>query len=1073
MIVTSTVDSVAGDYNEPVDLGIRSPGPPQPSADDLISAYKAYHPEPPPYYLATPDQPSQPPEQDLQQMQQQAYQTPQDSPDAIALRQLANAGLDSPLKVDEAAYQRRVTADPTVPDQYKTGAEGSIGSVQGSPHRTTLQAAADLANEPFRIAGDVIRPTANAVTDPLINALPEKVGPIPVAGPAEAARDFAVSSAPYAIPGTQTLGIAGMELQTAASLEAYKDGKIDGSQLTKALAVQLGPLVAMHVGPKVIEAGRASAGDLAGVLRSPDGAQLIERMKSEGGGGAPLNPGGEPVQPGQPAAGAEGAPKVSLPAGDNPPPPPEAQQSFGDMLNDTSKTVEQIVAEGRARGFSEQEIADGLRKMQQSVEAKQAVSPAAQLPPEAEKLGLGEPAASLPPEQQGHEPPVGGDLATRLERPAGQNSAMTPPEHQELIAALRDIIPTAADKNAELKTGRARQFGNRQDAINAALAEGKSNKEALQAGKRAMSGDILTRRNLMGVFTDERVDGYYGDIRTAENAGRITSPEAIAAHNGLDLLTTGTRSNGNHGPIMDHEAKAMSRVFGPDILGALPTAPAKMTAFQKWFAPIHIYRSWKTGMDDSFGFGQGWKIMFSDKGAFAKGKASGWKAALSDEQGAEAIMENLRQNSPTFIRGQSADRPLPIMTTGAGTNPAEEFLSPVTRRVPILSRGERSFTVGGNVMRQLALDRKAMLWERANPGKTVPDDVFQTMIDMVGQGTGWGHLSPTLLGEWKGPLSQTLFSARAKAALFQYPITLAKAMAPGADPTLRKMAAGDFAAWIAGNGAVLGAASGMASLAAYVGYSVPGGSGAQVNPLGKNFGQIKFGPQRFDIWQGASPIVRLVIQSALAAQQGDWKTPGKLGLNYGRNQLAPAPAIPADYFVGGGKNTVGVSQGSKEYWLNAASPLFIADAADSLKQLGPLGIPGALASFEGMRVNTYGNSASQDATAAVTALNDKLGQAGFQPITDRRATADKARADYIKKYGGTHAQDQAARDYYDKQASVKTYHTTINNDELKFWRGHKDLLKEVYDYNQGRASGSTGVALQITDKQVKQILGIR
>lgn len=529
------------------------------------------------------------------------------------------------------------------------------------------------------------------------------------------------------------------------------------------------------------------------------------------------------------------------------------------------------------------------------------------------------------------------------------------PEDRDLINGLAEIVPAMEDRASTLKAGRAAQFGRANAAYDQAISEGRTVKEAMAAERKAMAGEILHGEQLPEALTSpERVDYYYTRVRQSLDEGTITKGEYIAAKNGLDLLTEGARSNGDAHLIMGHEVKSLARVFGPAIESVLPATPAKMLLFAKIMAPAQLYRSMKTALDNSFGGGQGWKMLFSDRRSWWGGEKASWKAIITDEKGGEALLEQMRKNSPYYVRAQEAERPLGIMTLGGGAHPAEEFMSPITKHVPGMSRSERGFVVGGSVMRQNALDRKAALWKAANGGKEVPDDVFQRMIDMVNEASGWGNVQA--LGDWHAPLSQGLFSIRAKAALFQYPATIAKAVAPGADPTLRKMAAADFAAWIAGNGVIMGMSSGMAALAAYVGYNVPGGAGAQTNPLSKDFGKIKFGPQRIDIWQGYSPLVKLIIQSAAATKKGDWKRPGELGKNYTRNQLSPGFTIPSDYFLGGGKSITGDSMAGKDYWLNAVSPMFIADAAESLAALGVLGVPGALLSFKGVRVSTYEDS---------------------------------------------------------------------------------------------------------------------
>lgn len=667
---------------------------------------------------------------------------------------------------------------------------------------------------------------------------------------------------------------------------------------------------------------------------------------------------------------------------------------------------------------------------------------------------------------------------------AAPNASMVKSEHSELITALGRIVPSKEDRAAQLAAGRARQFGDRRYAIDTALAGGRTAQEAMGSGRGAMAGGLLDRKTLEGVFSSDRVDGYYRDVLDAERAGTITSGESIAVENALDLLTKGARKDGSKNPVMPHEVKAMSRIFGPEIEAVLPATPAQMTVFQKILAPFQIYRSYKTAFDDSFGFGQGWKILAADPKSWIKGKIAGWRGALGNEETAERVMEQLRADSPNFVRGQDAERPLGIMTTGAGTNPAEEFMSPLTEKIPGMSRSERSFVVGGSVMRQRALDQMVLIWEKANPEQSVPDDVFQQMIDIINSGTGWGDIN--YLGSYAPALQQTAFSMRAKSGLVQYPINLIKAATSG-DPTLRRIAAQQFASWMAMNAVVLGAASGVGALA------VEGAertTGAELNPYSPNWGKIVFGKQKIDIWQGYQPIARLIWQLATGKKQPPgYQSPTgvnrfDLPYNYIRAQLSPGATIVNDIIGSGrGRGILGDSVTGKDYWIDAAGPLFVGDAVESLKEYGLLGIPGAALAFEGIRLGTYGESEhSQDASAKDNAANEfrelakdtdayvSGGKVRFRTLDEgekaavpkiinalsasnrpegdfdtvselRSAVVDHLYKDYMtkNKVGAGEAKAQVGNNF-DALELVKNVEANIKAYRLNFWKEHPDLL---------------------------------
>lgn len=605
------------------------------------------------------------------------------------------------------------------------------------------------------------------------------------------------------------------------------------------------------------------------------------------------------------------------------------------------------------------------------------------------------------PPGAGGEPRPAGDL---LPSSATQTPAeMIPPENQLLLQTLQETMPSRQQRAAQLTAGRGRQFGERRTAIDTAIAQGKTPEEALTAGQQGMTGAILDRPDaLRDRFSPDHVQSYYKQVLDQEQGGQITSGESIAAKNGLDRLMNGTRSDGTANPVMPHEAEALARVLGPEFKDALPTTPEGMSLFDKVMAPFQLWRSFKTAFDDSFGLGQGWKeIPVNFKGWWKGTKEV--KAMLSDENLA-AAMEKMRNESPTFVRGQSAKRPLGIMETGGGPKAAEEFLSPVTKRVPLMNVSERRFVARGNIIRQTGLDAMNAMWEHANPGKQVPDDLFQLMVDIENHSTGWGNLKA--LGKYQSILTQTLFSARGKTALAQYPADLARAALSG-DGTLRKIAATRLATWIAMNGVVLASAN-VAGQAMGIG-------GVDINPLSTQFGQIKFGPQKIDIWQGYSPIVRAIIQTA----KGEQQKPGhiaaqsinrfKPGDVYARGQLSPLASLVYDVAIGQGRNAAGKSVLSRDYWYNQFVPLFVGDTVESLKLMGVAGVPGAVASFEGLRVNTYEPNESPAQIAKANA-EAQLKDAGYAP--DEQAWEKLATQYNKQQYGSYKDWKAAAYDYY-------------------------------------------------------------
>lgn len=254
---------------------------------------------------------------DVTAVQREAYRTTETAPNASGLRALAGvpaAGDAFPHALtigpkpltfirpnvsvaDMTPEERAVLArdaerlfleDPRVIEEYRRQAaagipQGSPGGIAGTPDMTSLEAAATLANEPFRIAGELIAPGVERVTNPVIDRLPERIGPAPVAGPAQAVRDFAVMAAPYAVPGTQVPGMAGLLLQVAALTDDYKSGKLAGDDYLKQMGMIAGPILAIGAAPQIARAASEIKLRAAARLQAPEIEAFKTRLASERG----------------------------------------------------------------------------------------------------------------------------------------------------------------------------------------------------------------------------------------------------------------------------------------------------------------------------------------------------------------------------------------------------------------------------------------------------------------------------------------------------------------------------------------------------------------------------------------------------------------------------------------------------------------------------------------------------------------------------------------------------------------------------------------------------------------------
>jgi len=276
-------------------------------------------------------------------------------------------------------------------------------------------------------------------------------------------------------------------------------------------------------------------------------------------------------------------------------------------------------------------------------------------------------------------------------------------------------------------------------------------------------------------------------------------------------------------------------------------------------------------------------------------------------QGAyEASVERLSK-SPNKVYRDIAK----VDITELGENAAkreEAFGSNIAESIPVLGRGvkatNRAFTGAINEMREWLfdymlkqVDRELLTEAGLKRGGT---EELERIGRFVNASTGRGNLGETLnqnaiLGQ---PL---LFAPRYLASQIQVPGSVFSKSA-----IVRKEAARQTAAFVGANTALLGAikASGVADV--------------ELDPRSSDFGQIRIGDRRYDVWAGMRPIATLIARTgAAAAGMENTKginSPTGPGTLYDkpaldvitaflRTKLAPIPGEVVNQYLG--KNIVG------------------------------------------------------------------------------------------------------------------------------------------------------------------------
>lgn len=280
----------------------------------------------------------------------------------------------------------------------------------------------------------------------------------------------------------------------------------------------------------------------------------------------------------------------------------------------------------------------------------------------------------------------------------------------------------------------------------------------------------------------------------------------------------------------------------------------------------------------------------------------------------------------------------------------ELFRANFVERVPYLGSlvraSGRNMTTFGNLVRTTLFDR----FIAENPNATRAE--LDGYADYLNAATGLGNLGA--FRQAAKILSVTFFSPRFTVSRVQTPLKLYKYWDM---PRVRKEIARDMTAVVATGMTTLG----LAALA---------GADASLDPRDTDFGKIRIGDTRVDIWGGFLQPARLVARiltratdrmqitgRGLTKEEKDID-PVEAMWRFFSFKLSPAVTIPQELLTG--KTAVGEETTPTETILRRLYPLYIDDIREAAKE-GNWGaaIASGAGAFVGLGVSTYDSSQDQ------------------------------------------------------------------------------------------------------------------
>lgn len=388
---------------------------------------------------------------------------------------------------------------------------------------------------------------------------------------------------------------------------------------------------------------------------------------------------------------------------------------------------------------------------------------------------------------------------------------------------------------------------------------------------------------------------------------------------------------------------------------------ANRTRYERWkdraIEVLNIPRTLMSSMDYSAPLRQGLVASVAHPGIAAKAAVEMFRQSVSQKR-FDRWFHDLRESPEFKVMEQSglyvSDPHDPRLSAKE-----EAFMNNLAEKIPLVGAlvkgSERAYVGYLNKMRVDLFNRFSE--PMAQRGETVENSPqkYKALADYINNSTGRGKLGESL--EKASPvLNSILFSPRLIASrinLLTNPIN--PRFYQKVPKEIRVMYAKDMLKFIGTGLSILA----LAKL-----------NGAQVedDPRSSDFGKIKSGDTRWDIWGGFQQYVRLIAQVAsgekkstvsgklkeLNGKQAFGESRSDVLGRFVRGKLAPVPSIIAD--ITSGRKTTGEDVTLKDEAVDHLLPLLYSDIHDAMKDNGvsslfTVGIPSTF----GVGVQTYSN----------------------------------------------------------------------------------------------------------------------
>lgn len=542
--------------------------------------------------------------------------------------------------------------------------------------------------------------------------------------------------------------------------------------------------------------------------------------------------------------------------------------------------------------------------------------------------------------------------------PPGQSNPPTDPI-QKLISALTEAKPLRGKQEALYREARAKQAGALSGIQGQAGGEQGFYKELGQ-----LKGPLpkVEYENIRKNFTQTELDTLFNKVKENDI---LTPFEKVNAQGALMKMLG---AEGGAVPTKS-ELALLSEIFPPELTKALlEKRPLIQKLMQEASDVLSLPRAFMATADFSAPFRQGVFLGPTHPKEFGSAFKSMFKYAFNPKA-YEGFQESLKTRPNAKLYREFG---LALSDTGSELSKREEsFMSTIPEKIPlfksIYKSSNRAYSGFLNKLRVDVFDN--MVDSVRKNGQDSPE-VIKDIAKFVNSATGRGDLGA--LSKHAEILNATMFAPRLVASRVNLLNPLYYA---GLNPTVRKEALKSLVGFVGTGATVLG----LAKL---------GGAEVGTDPRSADFGKIKIGNTRLDIWGGFQQYIKLVAQLT-SGQLVNSETGKVMTLGEGYNaatrkdiiirflESKESPIIGLVTALVTGQNNMGKPLNVPSEVISRFIPLIAQDIYDLYIDKGAKGVALAVPGMFGVGSQTYGKKELAQGT-------DQLGRPTSQirPVQD-------------------------------------------------------------------------------------------